>query len=102
MSYLLDTNVLSELIKIKPNKNVMQWFESASDSELYISVLSLGEIRKGIEKMKEPKKKEKLRLWLEQDLIQWFGHRILTIDHTIADRWGRLLADENRPLPAVD
>ena|SRR3990167_5453218 len=102
MSYLLDTNVISELIRTKPNLKVVNWIKSVPDDSLFVSVLSFGEIRKGIEKLPETKKKEKLRVWFEHELVSWFGKRVLSIDQVVADRWGRLLASEHRPLAAID
>jgi predicted nucleic acid-binding protein len=102
MTYLLDTNVVSELVRSKPNSHVIKWFESIPNDALHLSVLSLGEIRKGIEGIKETERKEKLRLWLEIDLPTWFGNRILTIDKLVVDRWGRLQHEAKRPIPAID
>ena len=102
MSYLLDTNVISELVRPKPNNKVLKWFDNIPNDALHISVLTLGEIRKGVEKVREVKRKEKLRLWLENDLPQWFEDRILPIDHNVADLWGRLQQQAQRPLPAID
>ncbi|MDX8391465.1 MAG: type II toxin-antitoxin system VapC family toxin [Mariprofundaceae bacterium] len=102
MSYLLDTNVLSELVRPKPNPAVLNWFEKAPDESLYISVLTIGEIRKGVELVAPSVRREKLRVWLEHTLPDWFQDRVLTIDGPVAERWGRLLAEANRPLPAID
>lgn len=102
MSYLLDTNVISELVKPKPDANVLRWFKDMPDRALHLSVLSLGEIRKGVELMSDGTRREKLRLWLEQDLPGWFEDRLLSVSAPVADRWGRLLAEAGRPLPAVD
>ena len=102
MSYLLDTNVISELVKPKPDKYVLKWFSDVPDDALYLSVLTLGEIRKGVERISNSSRREKLRLWLEHDLRDWFGPRILPIGPDVADRWGRLLADVGRPVPSID
>lgn len=102
MSYLIDTNVISELTRSKPNKAVIEWFHKISSHQLYLSVLTLGELRKGIEQVTDKSKKMKLHFWLENELPAWFGHRMLTIDQPVADRWGRLLAEMSRPLPAID
>ena len=102
MSYLLDTNVISELVRPKPAKVVLDWFESIPSEALHISVLTLGEIRKGVEQMPDGVRREKLRLWLEHDLTDWFGVRVLPVDVMIADRWGRLLALAGRPVPSID
>lgn len=102
MSYLLDTNVLSELVKPKPNSSVLRWFDFTPDEGLYVSVLTLGEIRKGVEKIADIKRKEMLRVWLESKIPEWFEDRILTIDRCVADRWGRLLQEMHRPIPVID
>lgn len=102
MSYLLDTNVISEIVRPKPDEQVVNWFKTIPDEALYISVLTLGEIRKGAEMVSDDKRKEKLRLWLEIDLAQWFNDRILKIDHFIADRWGRLQSEMKKPISAID
>jgi len=102
MSYLLDTNVISELVRPKPAKVVLDWFENIPSEALHISVLSLGEIRKGVEQMPDGDRREKLRLWLEHDLVAWFDTRVLPVDMPIADRWGRLLALVGRPVPSID
>lgn len=102
MSYLLDTNVISELVRPQPDANVLRWFEGMPDQTLYLSVLSLGEIRKGVERMPDGNRREKLRLWLEQELPAWFEDRLLPVSAGVADQWGRLLAAAARPLPAVD
>lgn len=102
MSYLLDTNVLSEVVRRSPSSSVLQWLGSVPDEMLFISVLSVGEIRKGIEGVADKKRREKLRVWLEHDLPLWFDGRILPIGIEVADRWGRLVALAGRPVPAVD
>ncbi|WP_369602623.1 type II toxin-antitoxin system VapC family toxin [Hahella sp. SMD15-11] len=102
MSYLIDTNVLSELRRKEPNPGVVAWFEERPATTLYVSVLTLGEIRKGIEALGKSKRKLKLLDWLETELPAFFSGRILPIDEEVADRWGRLLAAAGRPLPAID
>jgi hypothetical protein len=102
MSYLLDTNVISELVRPKPSKAVLAWFENIPSEALHISVLTLGEIRKGVEHMPDGARREKLRLWLEHELADWFGTRILPVDLPMAGRWGRLIAQMGRPVPSID
>lgn len=102
MSYLLDTNVISELVRPKPAKAVLAWFENIPSEALHISVLTLGEIRKGVEQMPDGARHEKLRLWLEHDLADWFETRVLPVDIQVADRWGRLIAQKGRPVPSID
>ena len=102
MSYLIDTNVISELVKAKPEPRVLGWFGGVADETLYLSVLTLGELRNGVESLPKGSRRERLRVWLEHDLPAWFGERLLPVDAAIADRWGRLLAGAGRTLPAVD
>ena len=102
MSYLIDTNVMSELVRSKPDAAVLDWFANTPDDALFLSALTLGEIRKGVEKLADTPRREKLRLWLEHDLRDWFGPRILPIGPDVADHWGRLLAQAGRPVPAID
>lgn len=102
MTYLIDTNVISELVKVKPKKSVVQWFDSVPSTSLYLSVITLGEIRKGVETVTDPHKKEKLRIWLEHELPAWFSNRILPITEEVSDRWGRLHAETRKSIPAVD
>ncbi|MCH9769818.1 MAG: type II toxin-antitoxin system VapC family toxin [Gammaproteobacteria bacterium] len=102
MSYLIDTNVISEITRKAPNKNVEKWFTEIPSSELYLSVLTIGEIRRGIQSLKDQYKKENLRIWLEHALPHWFGNRIINIDSAVADCWGRLLAEAKRPMATID
>jgi predicted nucleic acid-binding protein len=102
VSYLVDTNVISELTRPKPARAVAAWFEEVTDEALHLSVLTLGELRRGVEKLPAGKRKEKLRYWLEQELPAWFGERLLPIDVAVADGWGRLQAGAIRTLPAID
>lgn len=102
MSYLLDTNVISETSRSNPNKAVVAWVDEVPGEALFLSALTLGEIRKGVESLEDGRRKEKLRLWLEHDLPAWFGGRVLPLDLSVADRWGRLLAEIRRPVPTID
>lgn len=102
MSYLIDTNVLSELRRKSPNPAVVKWFEQRPPSTLYLSVLTLGEIRKGIESISDTSRKQALTDWLQTELPAFFTGRILDVDATTADHWGRLVAKAGRPLPAID
>ncbi|MCM2256038.1 MAG: type II toxin-antitoxin system VapC family toxin [Vicinamibacteria bacterium] len=102
MSYLLDTNVISELVRPRPSRSVQRWVQAIPDTALHLSVLSLGEIRRGVEGVTDAARRERLRVWLEQDLPDWFEGRLLPVDAAVADRWGRLVAEAGRPLAAVD
>lgn len=102
MSYLLDTNVLSELRRKSPDTGVVSWFSHRPPATLFLSVLTLGEIRKGIEGVSDEVRRQVLLDWLETDLPAFFTGRILAVDGPVADRWGRLIAAAGRPLPAID
>ena len=102
MSYLIDTNVLSELRRKQPDPTVVRWFSQRPASTLYLSVLTLGEIRKGIEGVADAARRLALLDWLETALPAFFAGRILPIDTGVADRWGRLVAQAGRPLPVID
>lgn len=102
MSYLIDTNVLSELRRKTPDEQVVNWVNSRPATSLYLSVLTLGELRKGIESLADAKRRLKLADWLETELPLFFAGRIISIDDGVADRWGKLLADAGRTLPAID
>lgn len=102
MSYLIDTNVLSELRRREPNAQVVAWMQARPRQSLYLSVLSLGEIRKGIEGVADPAFRQTLTDWLEVELRHYFVGRLLDIDETVADRWGRVQAASGRSLPVID
>ncbi len=102
MSYLLDTKVLSELRRKTPDAGVLEWFSGRPASTLYLSVLTLGELRKGIEGVADARRRMALTDWLETDLPAFFAGRVLGVDKQVADHWGRMLAAAGRPLPAID
>lgn len=102
MTFLVDTNVLSELHRKAPNPAVVTWFSKHPASTLYLSVLTLGEIRKGIELLADANRKSALRDWLCTDLPAFFAGRILAVDSRVADRWGKMLAAAGRSVPAID
>lgn len=102
MSYLVDTNALSELKKRQPNAGVEHWFANQPADLLHLSVLTLGELRKGIHAMPEGVRKSAFSAWLEIEVPQYFSGRILEIGAHVADRWGRLCAEARRPLPTID
>ncbi len=90
MKYLLDTCVISELIKTEPEISVINWLNSINEEDVYLSVLTIGEIQKGIEKLPASKRKEKLQIWLDSDLQQRFNGRIIDINNEIALCWGKI------------
>jgi toxin FitB len=103
--FLLDTNCISELVRIKPDANVATWIEDTQESLLYLSVLTLAEIRKGLASLAQGKRRSRLEAWLEVELHARFSGRILPIDVAIADRWGLLTANakaKGKPLSTID
>jgi len=103
--FLLDTNVISELVKPRPEPAVVRWVEETDENLLYLSVLTLGEIRKGIAVLQKSVRRVALEAWLESDLRLRFSKRILPIDEGIADRWGALAGqaqNDGRALPVID
>jgi predicted nucleic acid-binding protein len=90
--YLLDTNCISEVVRINPEPRVLSWMEAAEETLLYLSVLTLGEIRKGVAALMQGKRRTLLETWLEVELQARFAGRILSIDAAVADRWGVLAA----------
>jgi predicted nucleic acid-binding protein len=103
--FLLDTNCVSELVHRQPDPNVLDWMQAADESLLFLSVLTLGEIRKGVAGVPQRKRRAQLETWLELDLQARFAGRILLIDAPIADRWGLLAAEakrKGRALSAID
>jgi toxin FitB len=93
--FLLDTNVLSELTRPKSDQHVENWLNTADDERLFLSVISLGEIVKGLTILPESKRRQFLRQWVEEELRSWFDGRMLPVDEVIAERWG-ILAGECR------
>jgi predicted nucleic acid-binding protein len=103
--FLLDTNCISELVRIHPERRVLDWIEAADESLLYLSVLTLGELRKGAAGLPRSKRRSQLEGWLELEVRVRFSGRILPIDQAVADQWGLLAADAKRggrPLSAID
>lgn len=85
-----------------PDPRVVDWFAKRTATSLFLSVLTLGEIRKGIDKVTDPERRLVLDDWIEHDLPAYFRSRILPIDAVVADQWGRLQAAAARPLPVID
>ena len=94
--FLLDTNCISEVVRVKPEPRVLEWLEAADEGLLYLSVLTLGEIRKGLASLPQSKRRTHLEAWLEVELQARFSGRILPIDAAVADRWGFLTAEAKR------
>jgi tRNA(fMet)-specific endonuclease VapC len=105
MKFLLDTCVISELVAKKPNAGVIQWIERAGEDRLYLSVITIGEIRKGIAKLADSSRKSSLTAWLDDHLLNRFAGRIVPIDVGVMLEWGELigrLEQAGRPMPMMD
>ena len=103
--YLLDTCCISELVRPQPEPRVLEWIAGADESKLYLSVLTLGEIRRGVAGLPPGKRRTRLEAWLEVDLRARFAGRIVPIAAAVADCWGVLTAQAKRrgsPLPSID
>ncbi len=92
MSFLLDTNVVSEWVRPRPNAGVMAWLAEADEDGVFLSVVTLAELRRGIERMAAGQRRRRLDEWLANDLLFRFEGRVLPVDVTVADSWGRLTA----------
>lgn len=105
MNYLLDTNVISELTTNDPDSNVVAWLENIDQENIFLSVITIGELKKGIEKLSGSKRKKDLVSWLENDLLVRFGERIVPLDLPVMLLWGTMIAELEKagtPLPAID
>jgi predicted nucleic acid-binding protein len=103
--FLLDTNCISEVVGARAEPRVLAWLEAADERLLYLSVLTLGEIRKGVGMLAEGKRRTRLETWIDVELSARFSGRILPVDLGVADRWGVLAADakrKGRPLAVID
>jgi predicted nucleic acid-binding protein len=103
--YLLDTMVVSEAARPAPNAGVVKWLEEQASPDLAISVLTIGEIARGVTRMADGKRKRALREWLATSLPAQFEGRVLVVDADVALAWGELTAqgdDVGRPLPVTD
>jgi predicted nucleic acid-binding protein len=94
--FLLDTNCISELVRVKPEPRVLEWIDSVDESLLHLSVLTLGEIRKGSAALQRGRRRIQLETWLEVDLQARFAGRIVPVDVAIAHRWGSIAAEARR------
>ena len=103
MPFLLDTNVVSETVKAKPEKRVLGWLEAQTPVELFLAAQTIGELVRGARKVKEKARRERFEQWIERDLADQFEGRVLPFDGPAAVLWGRLMGDGDRTgrTPAV-
>jgi len=102
MKYLLDTNVISEMQKSNCNPGLISFIGAIQQQDIFLSVISVGEICYGVEKLPPGKKKHELSLWLYYELPQWFNGRIIPLETEVMIEWGRLRAGPQRTIPVVD
>jgi toxin FitB len=105
VTFLLDTCVISELVAKQPNLRVVRWVDSIDEDKLFLSAITIGEIKRGIEKLPDSGRKSVLAQWLEDDLLIRFTDRILAVDTPVMLVWGQLAADlekQGRRMPAID
>ncbi len=104
MNYLLDTCVISELVKPAPNPSVIKWLNNTSSERLFLCSLTIGEIRKGITKSPKSRRKARLTDWLNS-LLENYQDRIYSIDITVAENWGIIQGKSEKegvPMPSID
>ena len=94
--FLLDTNVVSEWVKLKPNANVVRWLADMDEDDVYLSVVTFAEIRQGIYEMPSGRRRDSLESWLNDDLFLRFEGRILDVDLAVAGAWGALMAQSTK------
>jgi predicted nucleic acid-binding protein len=105
VSFLLDTNVVSEWTKPRPNPGVVKWLAQVDEDEVFLSVVTFAELRHGIERLPASDRRRRLDEWLQNDLPLRFEERIVAVDGAIADEWGRVVArreSRGRPMSAMD
>lgn len=105
MNFILDTCVVSELTRQKPHRAVVDWLLAQEETRLYLSVITIGEIRKGIERLPDSRKRKRIEAWLNKELRLRFTGRFLPVSEEVAERWGLESAralQKGRPLPVID
>jgi predicted nucleic acid-binding protein len=105
VSWLLDTCVVSELVRPRPKTSVVKWVLERDEDELFLSVITIGELERGIARLPDSPKRVTLEQWVRRDLAERFRDRLLAVDAGVAARWGALVgAAEARgqPLPVID
>lgn len=105
MKFLLDTCVISELIKKSPDRNVIKWISECPEDSFHLSVLTIGEIQKGISKLSDKNRKIRIQNWLDKELLNRFAERIIPITSDIATTWGEILAESELKgisIPTID
>lgn len=105
MNFLLDTNAVYEWVKPRPNVGLIRWMESADEDRIFLSVISLAELRYGVERMPGGARRSRLEEWLREQLPLRFEGRILSVDQNVAEAWGRTVSRSEalgRPMSVMD
>lgn len=105
MTFLLDTNVVSEWVRPRPEPSVVEWLDEVDEDGVHLSVLTLGELREGVDRLAPGRRRTALDRWLREDLPDRFADRLLPVDAAVADRWGELRAagaSAGRTVPVLD
>ena len=105
MNFLLDTNVVSEWVKPRPNAGMVKWLAEADEDRIFLSVVTLGELQYGVERLAPGERRKRLEEWLEAELKDRFEERVVGVDEEIAVTWGKLLAKldrTGRPMGVAD
>ena len=96
MPFLLDTSIVRESVKPKPEERVLAWLEAQTPSELFLAAQTIGELVRGARKVKQKARREQFERWIEQNLAEQFEGRVLPFDAPAAVLWGRLMGDGDR------
>lgn len=105
MSFLLDTNAVSEWVKLRPDPGLIHWMEETDEDRIFLSAITIAELSYGIERLPASKRRNRLDLWLRAELIPRFESRILPIDLQVAEAWGAVVSRSEaagRPMSSMD
>jgi predicted nucleic acid-binding protein len=105
VNFLLDTNVLCEPARLKPDPGVLGWLAEADEDRLHISAVTLAEVQRGVSRLPSGTRRDRIQRWLEGDVLERFGDRILPLDNAVAIKWGQIMAREEsagRTMNSID
>lgn len=96
MRFLLDTNVVSEIVRARPEPRVLDWLSGQQPADLFLAALTIGELMRGARKVSDMPRRRRFERWIERDLARQFDGRIIAFDAAAASIWGRLMGDGDR------